>query len=55
MTLKLLAVGFVLVFLFRLLFLKRFKDMKAWADRLTNAFLIAIGVWMVIHLAAIAF
>ncbi|MEQ9640770.1 MAG: hypothetical protein RIM84_12165 [Alphaproteobacteria bacterium] len=54
MTLKLLAIGFVAVFLFKLLFLRRFKDMKAWADRLANAFLVAIGIWMVVHLAAFA-
>ena len=54
MTLKLLALGFVAVFVAKLFFVRRFKEMKVLADRLANAFLIAIGIWMAIHLVQIA-
>ena len=54
MILKLLAAAFVVVFLAKLLLLRRLSDMKAWADRVANLFLIAIGVWLVIHLAGLA-
>lgn len=54
MTLKLLVAAFLVVFLAKLLFLRRMKDMKVWADRAANAFLIAIGVWLAVHLAGLA-
>jgi hypothetical protein len=53
MILKLLAAGFVVVFLAKLLFFRRLGDMKAWADRLANLFLIAIGIYFVAHLLAL--
>lgn len=54
MTLKLLAAGFLVVFVAKLLFLRRLKDMKVWADRLANAFLVAIAIWMAIHMLQLA-
>lgn len=54
MTLKLLALGFVAVFIAKLLFVRQFKEMKLLADRLANAFMIAIGIWIAVHLIGLA-
>jgi hypothetical protein len=46
MILKLLSVAFVCLFIARLLFAKKFKEMGKIADRTLNLFLIAIAIFL---------
>lgn len=54
MILKLLVVGFVVIFVGKLFFVRRFGELKLWADRFANAFLVAIAIWLAIQLAVVA-
>ncbi|MEH6527655.1 MAG: hypothetical protein V7723_16425 [Sneathiella sp.] len=46
MILKLLSVAFIVLFIARILFAKKFKEMGKAADRTLNLFLIALAVYL---------
>ncbi|WP_340148395.1 hypothetical protein [uncultured Sneathiella sp.] len=46
MILKLLAIAFVVLFIARILFARKLKEMGKAADRTLNLFLIAIGIYL---------
>ncbi|WP_339635823.1 hypothetical protein [uncultured Sneathiella sp.] len=46
MILKLLSIAFIILFIARILFAKKLKEMGKAADRTLNLFLIAIGIYL---------
>jgi hypothetical protein len=46
MILKILSVAFIVLFIARILFAKKFKEMGKAADRTLNLFLIALAVYL---------
>jgi len=46
MILKILSVAFIILFIARILFAKKFKEMGKAADRTLNLFLIALAIYL---------
>jgi hypothetical protein len=46
MILKILSIAFIVLFIARILFAKKFKEMGKAADRTLNLFLIALAVYL---------
>ncbi|WP_373086054.1 hypothetical protein [Sneathiella sp.] len=46
MILKLLSIAFIILFVARILFAKKFKEMGKAADRTLNLFLVALAIYL---------
>jgi hypothetical protein len=46
MILKILSIAFIVLFIARILFAKKFKEMGKAADRTLNLFLIALAIYL---------